>query len=75
MEVGDEMVDRVHRHVEQVLNHLGRLFPGAMLTLFVRNPNDPEDELVVTCDDLAELEAMIRRSQSREVRAAKDVAV
>ena len=52
---------------EEALTRLEYLFKEDIrLTLIARIPDDPEAELVLTKDDLEEVQAMVERSKKRE---------
>lgn len=44
---------------------LSNFKPGALITVLVRRPGDPEQDFCMTSDDLTEVAIMVTRSQSR----------
>ena len=64
-------VRNVARVCEEHLHDIAELFkPGAKITLLVRRPGEPDQDFMLTIDDLDEVSAMLERSKTREEEIA-----
>jgi hypothetical protein len=58
---------RLRDNIAQDLLDMERMFkPGIKLTLLARRPGHPDQDVIVTADELADVAAMVRRSADRE---------
>ncbi len=58
---------QVKQQCEEHLAAIADLFKaGAKITLLVRHPGKPDQDFLLTIDDLDEVDAMIERSKARE---------
>ena len=61
-------IEQVHQEIEAALNKLRPLFiEEAELTFVMRVPGHPQAFMVISNDDLDEVEATIKRSRTRSM--------